>query len=100
MKLLGLSSMIVGLIGILVIVYLNYRLESYIKELGSIADLVSFFPYTELELILINTSQFLGIAIGTLSIKKFKSKFGWIGLIICILNLIIIFFDIVATLQY
>lgn len=83
-------SILIGILGILMIAHINYRLEVYYGSVQDLREIVDLFPFSRNEGIMLISTQILGLLIGFVCFFKEKANLGLIGGIICIVNLLIL----------
>jgi hypothetical protein len=96
-KYTSLISFSFGLIGLIAIIYFNYRVNKEYDELGGLSNVITLFIYGRMEKILLYLLTGLGIIAGTISITKLNRPnpriIGFAGVLICSINLIILLLD-------
>lgn len=93
MRRIGTFSIIIGIIGLITILYFNLSVRATYEELDGLGEIVTLFIYGRTNKITLILLQLAGITFGSISAFKKKQTTGRIGFAICSLNLLILFYQ-------
>ena len=90
MKHIGITSLVLGLIGLALNLYYIYEYQQFLDIAGGLNELISIYIFSELESQLIAISQVIGIVLGVVGIKKrITKKVSIAGALLCFSNLVL-----------
>ena len=81
------TALLIGVIGLVTIVFYNYRVQSKYEELGGLSEIITLFTYSSAVEISLYLSQIFGLTLGFLLLIKFKKRIGLLAIVLSSCNL-------------
>jgi hypothetical protein len=89
---IGILSVMIGMIGLTLITYFNYQANALYEELGELQEAVTIYPMGSTTRGILFFSETVGAIFGFLAYKRKKIKAGLLGMGLCALCLIFLYY--------
>lgn len=93
MRSFGTLSIAAGIVGVIAILYFNFKVRATYEELDGLGEVVTLYIYGRTNKIVLILLQLVGITFRSISAFKKKQTTGRIGFAICSLNLLTLFYQ-------
>ena len=89
---IGIISVVIGMIGLVLITYFTYQANILYEELGELQNSVTIYPMGSTTRAILFFAETVGAILGFLAYKRKKIKAGLLGMGLCALCLIFLFY--------
>ncbi|OKL41174.1 hypothetical protein [Pontibacter flavimaris] len=88
----GIASLLIGLAGLAILTYVYFQTMQGYSEAGELQQQATFYTMSDSTRLTLFILEVVGAALGFLSFRKWKVKIGLLGMGLCMLNLILLYY--------